>query len=419
MNISKKEKYLLIIVGLLGISALYYTFVYSKQSQKLSDMKSEKIKLQDKYDTEMNEIKSLDSRKDNMQSLYDELSSRTKGYYPTISQEKLIIELDKLLQESGLKGDITFNREKSAPIEKMNAPDKGELKDSLEFSSDFYNGKMSSEEKASLEEKAKNDEKNDNSSSTDSEKKESTSALSKQMKLSIKFTGSYGALKNFLLFLKGYDKKIVVPTIKINLKSETDLSGEMQLEFYGMSPLNDLAEEYLKWTIVNVYGKEAPFSKGAATGAYSSTLEEQSQKENKNDFAMILRSPTSDLPTLTMGKSNDESRLSYLYSDIDSLEDVTIELIEKDEKYYYKYKTSKDSYPKDDPLGKEFIPSSGNILIDILSEQRMGTSDVSGVKLKIVNNTSKEVNVTVRSDDSNKPRVTITSEGKTVNVTKK
>jgi type IV pilus assembly protein PilO len=420
MNISKKEKYLLIIVGALGISVLYYTFVYSNQIKKLDEIKTEKVKLKDEYDREMNEVKTLDNRKSSMKSLYEKLSSGTGGYYPTISQEKLIIELDKLLQENGLKGDITFNREKSTSVEKMEAPDNGGYKDSLELSSDFYNDKMDSDEKSKLEDKAKNNQQKDNSSSTNSDKKENTNALSKQMKLTIKFNGSYGALKSFLLSLEKYDKKIVVPTIKVNSKSETDITGEMQLEFYGISPLNDATEDYLKWTIVNVYGKEIPFSKASATGAYSNTLEEQGKKEDKNDFVMNLRAPSSDLPILTIGKANDETRLSYLYSDIEGIEDVTIELKEEDGKFYYKYKTPKDYYPKDDDsLGKEFTPSSDNILIDILSEQRMGTSDVSGVNLKIINNTSKEVNITIRNDDPTKPRVNTTSEGKSVNVTKK
>ena len=43
----------------------------------------------------------------------------------------------------------------------------------------------------------------------------------------------------------------------------------------------------------------------------------------------------------------------------------------------------------------------------------------SGIKLKVVNNTSKKVEIIVKDDDNSNPRVTVTSEGNTVNVTKK
>ncbi|MDB1955071.1 hypothetical protein [Clostridium tertium] len=54
-----------------------------------------------------------------------------------------------------------------------------------------------------------------------------------------------------------------------------------------------------------------------------------------------------------------------------------------------------------------------------MSEKRGESSDNSGIKLKVVNNTSKKVEIIVKDDDTSNPRVSVTSEGNTVNVTKK
>ena len=178
--------------------------------------------------------------------------------------------------------------------------------------------------------------------------------------------------------------------------------------------------EYLIWTLNNVYGKEVLFSNGAASGAYASTIEEQNNNEDINDFVMMIRSSLSELPTLTIGRANDETRESYIYSDNDKIEEVEISFDEASEKTYFKYKTSNSYYPKDTSSeGKEFKSKSEDIVLEIISEKRADTSDNSGINLKIINNTSKNIEIIIKDDDTSNPRVSVTSEGNIVNVTRK
>jgi len=194
----------------------------------------------------------------------------------------------------------------------------------------------------------------------------------------------------------------------------------MNLEFHAVPKLSDEDMEYLNWTLNNVYGKEILFSNGAASGAYGSTIEEQNTEEDINDFVMMVKSSLSELPTVTIGKAKDDTRESYIYSDNDKIENVEISLEEVSGKIYYKYKTSNSYYPKDNSIeGKEFTPKSEDIVLEIISEKRTEATDNSGIKLKVVNNTSKKVEIIVKDDDNSNPRVTVTSEGYTVNVTKK
>ncbi|MFR1835253.1 MAG: hypothetical protein ACLSXM_03380, partial [Turicibacter sanguinis] len=95
-----------------------------------------------------------------------------------------------------------------------------------------------------------------------------------------------------------------------------------------------------------------------------------------------------------------------------------ITLSQKEGVYYYRYETSEGSYPTTTDV-IEFIPSNGTIDFQIISEPRQAASDLSGVSLKVINHTDLVVNIEVQDDDSINPRISVLSEGFTVNVTKK
>ena len=194
----------------------------------------------------------------------------------------------------------------------------------------------------------------------------------------------------------------------------------MSLEFHAVPKLSGEDEAYLKWTLNNVYGKDILFSNGSASGAYSNTIEDQSVEADAKDFVMMVKSSLSELPTLTIGKAKDDLTESYIYSDNEKVEDVEITLDEVDGKTYFKYKTSNSYYPRENTSqGKEFTPKASDIVVEILSEKRNGSSDNSGINLKVINNTSKKVEIVIKDDDNTNPRVSVNSKGNTVNITKK
>jgi len=421
MNISKREKYLIGILGTVLICFGYYQFIYKTQVEKLSAKRDEKSKVEERYNEVTQAINSLDSKEENLKILKSTVLDKSKKLYPVIMQEKIIIELDKLLNDSGLKGNIAFSPIEAAPVEKFILPEITKPESSLKAIANEYSGDI---------EKTSDEVANNESANTATEGNEgqisqepsssSNEATSEQLKVAINFSGSYEALKKFISSIENYERKIVITNISISSKSQEELAGVMNLEFHAVPKLSDEDMEYLNWTLNNVYGKEILFSNGAASGAYSSTIEEQNTEEDINDFVMMVKSSLSELPTVTIGKAKDDTRESYIYSDNDKIENVEISLEEVSGKIYYKYKTSNSYYPKDNSIeGKEFTPKSENIVLEIISEKRTEATDNSGIKLKVVNNTSKKVEIIVKDDDNSNPRVTVTSEGNTVNVTKK
>lgn len=429
MQISKKEKYLLGILFTVLISVVYYQFIYVKQVEKLNVKKEEKVAIETRYNEVMESIKTLEVRKENLKVLHSSILDKSADFYPIILQENIILELDNLLTDSELKGNIAFSPIEVLPVEIMSSPRIEKPEGSMQSMVDKYNNNDFKPDETGNIESTEGTEENsaeevvDETNSDKVEAVETTEmsdATSEQLKVAINFTGTYDSLKKFILSVQEYERRVVITNISITPNSEEEVTGVMSIEFYAVPKLGEQDSEYLKWTMENVYGKEILFSSGAANGAYSSTLEEQGTEVNINDFVMMLRPTTSELPVLTLGKAKDSSRETYLYSDNAKVEDVDIEFKEDGEKIYYKYKTSKDYYPKNNTsIGKEFTTISKDIVIEITSEVRNETNDNSTVNLKVINNTSKNVNIIIKGDDNSNPRVSVLSEGNTVNVTKK
>src|SRR5471030_1371496 len=108
MKMSNKEKTMIYVLGSIIVGFLYYQFVYLSQVAQLEEKTRTQSEIKQKYDMAMSTIKSMDDKKINVKILNAKITEEVAPFYPTINQEKLIIELDKLLNDNGLKGNVTF-----------------------------------------------------------------------------------------------------------------------------------------------------------------------------------------------------------------------------------------------------------------------------------------------------------------------
>lgn len=411
MKISKREKFLLGLLVAVFITVVYYQFVFKLQVEKINERKIERDKKLDEFNEAVKTINNLDMTRLNFKVLNSNILDKSKSFYPVLLQEKIILELDKLLQSSGVEGNISFSPVEVSPVEQFIAPEVTKEESSLKSIVDEYNGLTN----------GKSISKDASNNLEENEKAEDSSGITtEQFKIAISFTSSYEGLKRFLDLVDDSNRNIAITNISITPTSSSNVSGTMNLEFYSVPKIGNEDMEYLKWTLENTYGKDIPFSDEAASGAYNSTVEQLSVDSDVNDFAIMVRATSSELPTLTMGKAKDSLRETYLYSDKPKIENVQIHFLEENGLLYYKYNTSDSFYPKTNTkLGKEFKSLSNDIVVEISSESRLGSNDNSGINLKVVNNTTKTVNIIIKNDDDTNPRVSVLSEGNTVNVTKK
>lgn len=431
MNISNKEKIMLCILGIMLVGFGYYNFVYTPQLAQIEEKSKEKADKENEYNTAMATINALEDRKSDIKILKAKITDCSEEFYPVISEEHIILELDKLLNDSGLTGSISFEPILSASVEKtekekINLPESSMQKDADKYAimnggsvnkktpvNNNENTNSSTNNENVVSESTINESNNNQSTSQNNEENKGKNTVH-YLKCSVNFKGTYENLETFLNTIAENEKKIVVNTISMGKDSLEGISGTMSLEIYAVPKIDDELESYLKWELNNTYGKMVPFSPGAATGVDTS-------KSETNDFVASVKSINSDLPTVIIGKSNDDERITYAYGDGNSVEDAEIILTQDGDKYYYKYKTSRGSYPKAyGGNGVQFVPVSDNsITLSVLSESRMNSDDKSGLKLKVINNTDKLVNVDISGDDKNNPRVTIDGDSNKVSVNQK
>lgn len=429
MNISNKEKIMLCILGIILVGFGYYNFVYTPQLNSIKEKSSQQSEIEEKYNTTIATINSLEDKKIDSKILKAKITNGSSAFYPVISEEHIIIELDKLLEDNNLKGGITFEPIVSAQVESTEKENLNLAESSIQGIVDKYSSidkdskeneittsNSTSQDTDSSQKSNKSNEignsNNSNAESTNqSEKKEKNTVH--YLKCAVNFEGTYDGLNKFLNTIGKNEKKIVVNSITLSQESLGGIKGTVNLEIYAIPKIEDELQRYLKWNLNNTYGKTVPFNTGAATGSVN-------VEKDTTDFIASIKSINSDLPTIMIGKANDSLRNTYAYADSNSKENVEMVLTQDGDKYYYKYKTSMDNFPVNyDGLGAEFIPASKNIVISVLSESRVTSNDLSEIKLKITNKTDRLVNVDISGEDKSNPRVSIDGDGSNISVNQK
>lgn len=415
MKVSKREKFLLGVLVLIIICTAYYKLVYERQYAKLQEIKQEESELNKKYNEMLSNINTITKNKSDIKILKDSIGSKSMLLYPKIYQDRIIIELNKLLNDAGIKGSLTFSEVTVSPIEAYFS----EVADPKEQPSLEQVVEESSKEKTKEDVEEKLEETKDlgEEQATKSDKGESTGNKVEQMKVSVSFNGTYKNVAKFVKLISEYERILAMPNINITASGNDEVSGTLDLEFYSIPKINPYEDsKYLKWTFDEEYGKENPFLEGSQSSMASRTSE-----GNNYVLIMALKGVNSDLPSLTLGKENDLTRESYIYNDENKKVDVEIQVNKEGGKYYIKYKTEKSSYPSD--YSKNGIElrnvDEENINIAIYSSKRIGIDDKVGANIKVINNANdKKVSLTIIDDDKTSPRVQITPEGKVEYVNK-
>lgn len=415
MKVSKREKFLLGVLVLIIICTAYYKLVYERQYAKLQEIKQEESELNKKYNEMLSNINTITNNKSDIKILKDSIGSKSMLLYPKIYQDRIIIELNKLLNNAGIKGSLTFSEVTVSPIEAYFS----EVADTKEQPSLEQVVEESSKEKTKEDvgEKLEETKELGEDQATKRDEGESTGNKVEQMKVSVSFNGTYKNVAKFVKLISEYERILAMPNINITASGNDEVSGTLDLEFYSIPKINPYEDsKYLKWTFDEEYGKENPFLEGSQSSMASRTSE-----GNNYVLIMALKGVNSDLPSLTLGKENDLTRESYIYNDENKKVDVEIEVNKEGGKYYIKYKTEKSSYPSD--YSKNGIElrnvDEENINIAIYSSKRIGIDDKVGANIKVINNANdKKVSLTIIDDDKTSPRVQITPEGKVEYVNK-
>ncbi|MDU1412358.1 MAG: hypothetical protein E6929_06035 [Clostridium sp.] len=402
MKLSKREKILVILLAFFLVGVAYYELVFIKQRERVENLKTKKESVEGTYNNMVTSIKNMEKNDTNIKICKESIEAKSMKLYPKLYQDKIIIEINDLLDKAEIKGSLSFSEVTVANIAKYfgEEAEKEEVK-----------GEPSLKEPADELRKLSDEDKDSNN--TDSNKGEKTdipveSLFVEQMQVGVDFTGSYENATKFIKLLSDYARLIALPNVALTSTGDDQVAGNVNLEFYSIPKFTDEDGKYLDWTLNNTYGKSNPFKSDSTVSTSS-----RGDEEKKYDFVMSVNGSNSDLPSMAMGKESDVTRDTYIYFDKNEKVDVDIEINEENGKYYVKYKTGNSSYPSNyNENGVEVNPGEGSIKIGVYSSSRLGAEDKVSVNINVTSNTtSKVTEIVVMDEDKSNPRVTVNTSG--------
>ncbi len=399
MKINKREKTLLFVLALGVVGFGYYKVVWDYQYNKLKDLKSKELKVKQEYNDDVKMVNSIEPNKEEINIFNSEIQNLTSGFYSNISQPNIILELNNLMNDTNVKGTMSFSEIKTMPVmdnqegDSSSKSENDENKNQIQGIVNDYNN---------ITDKKKNEDKKN--------KKQEEIYNLNQMTVSLSVNGTYDNVMKFMKSIEENPKHINILNFNLSAQTDGNVSANMNIQLVAIPKIDASKEEFT--TADEKYGKENPFSGASVVG--TGTIENELENSKvKNDFLMTVRPINSDFPTIVLGKSGDKDKKTYLNNDENSVSNIEMYISGDNGKYYYKYKVEGKSYPtKFEGNGEEFKPNGNDINFEIFSEKRVNKDDKSGANIKIVNSSDKEVNLIINKDDEKSPRVNVTTDGK-------
>ncbi|MBK5240154.1 hypothetical protein [Clostridium sp.] len=252
MKVTKREQILIgaLLLMLLGYS--YYNFIYTKQDQKITELKASRDEYSQKWEQGKAKIASQDKRKEQYSTLNTKISKVTDMLFPSIEQEEIIVVLDKMIKESNLQAETLEFSEVSRENTAVDTSKTAKVEDDSKNATNEIDKLVSDFNGTTVK-----DGTSENTNITNS-----NVIGAYKMQVTFKFSGSYDELMNFIEKVEDYDKKVIINSIYLLEAEGSDLSGTIILDFYGVPKLNDNYE--FDWDYKAPSGIGNPFL-GAST----------------------------------------------------------------------------------------------------------------------------------------------------------
>lgn len=366
MNISEKDKKLLIYFGMFLIGFVYFYVFFNKDISKIKSLKSEKKDVSQQLDIIENKVKTFNDNKNN----YDEIK---RGYVdisrkmPANQDEKFcIMDIKNISSKyAGAATDFGLSKKEAVPFEK------------------------------------------------DEKKIEKFYSMGSKLNLQM----DYGSLKELIKNGEEYDVLYSIENLSLSPSENGKVNSSFDIKFYSY---DDNKAPLREWEDIPIgTGKENIFlynSPSKISPKVSTNIEDEMAKADENkDFLVLLdtlNAPTGNVTIEKSGKGID------IFGKNKAVENAYINLEGKDGKYSYSMSTEGNSYPKDE--GKEaFEPKTDNIIIMVSSLQRKYSEDKNVIMINICNKTDKKVLVYITNEDEKMPRAMVTKDGEGIYVYKK
>ncbi len=453
MNLSQRDKKLLILLAIVAFLAIYIKFLFLPKLDSINDLNSQITTLDDAYSVNMNYKAMVNSIDSEIKIITQRLNDLRQIYPPNINCEELLVLIKQVSDDSGINlSSISFTPIQVAKFDNdTGTPSEGQLQTSMP-ASDLGNQlveQKSQQVTNTIEDKIAY---YFNMLGLVPEKNSTGAAIAIPdgtgycVAVKLRATGTNSQIKKFFDLLNKLDNKAYCKDVDIQYgageitenigkpldKLDIKLNLTASIEFYGIMD-SGAGEYYLlpngKWFpspasgTTNIFQPSLEYIIGIATGKYNqSGRVNQSNNSSTNtdlkyDFSIVSSSFGGGYPpSVSISCNTVVDKQKYqnpiAYGDNEGVEDVELFIEQKNGKFYCKFKTNHESYPdKQYNELMEFIPNDREIVLTIVSAERASKEDTAGVNVSIINNTKLKLKYKVINDNSENPRVKI---GKTV-----
>ncbi len=382
MKLTERDKKLLLILAIVAILCLPYFFVI----QPLLDKNSQLVKEISELQSEVNyqeQLAMMESEYETGAQQMADKSSQILARFPSdLPQEASILFIHNTeqmiplsLYQVSFGDDVAAQLTSDAEAEQIDAveEDMGEQTDDAVIQDNTQETKLAG------------------------------GLTGMQTETKLAFDAGYQQFKDFLKYILDYNDRMVITELEASYSAEMDkVDGSFTLAQYalkadGRNSVSVLEPNMIQGT-TNVFKQ--------ASGSFDESMSEESAA----DFFVLLNQPDADVDSLVIGQSNDVTEASYFVSSKNAKQSVTVTFTGEMGEYNANYKIGKSSYSKS---GIDFT-KEGNIVLQIISSQRLDEGDKVAIDLNLVNDTDAILDVKIQNDDTEDPRVNI--KGKTGNI---
>ncbi len=405
MKLSTREK---LMVTILGVAALTYgaaTYLVGPQYDRTLAAHATRAETKQK----LSEYQQMVDPNNPVFFEYKKMDNKVKDvsalFFPELKQDKIITVLESCFISAGVTPktiDFKDGTETAVnPTDTQSVAVTQPMITQLNQIKDGYNGKVAQAPAV------------DPNAAAPAPVDPTQNAKPVQLKATIIFESSYEAVSKFIMALEGYPRRIVINNVESIAGTTGGLSTTVEITFMAIPKLHDQDGDFNEWLLANVYGKSNPFTPFSGYVAPSMpsvatpVAAAASSTAVKSDIFMLLSSAHADTTSVLVGRSTDKTRNTYVYADGPGFENVICEFTEADGRYFYKYRTQNDSYPKNYQESVEFKPVGSSIGLDIFSSKRVVSDDKCGANITLINKTKRNLVVTIRKDDAKMPRAKI------------
>lgn len=278
MKLTFREKIMLMVLGGIAVIALFYYFLVTPQLDKLVQLGVERQAVRQEVQRVEAQIASMDSIKQQYETLNTRIAEKTTRFFPTILQDKLITVLQDLLDRTAVKAEgANFALLEAVPLEtpktehEKQSPAGQLVTQYQQLNGNTAGAKTQQEKEPAAQETQQTQETQDAQTGQTAQEAQNTQtqtlaqtqeplSLDQGLTVTIQFTASYEQLMSFIKSLEALDRTILVKNLSVTKTEDGTLNGTILVDFYALPKITEQDETYFQWSYNDLYGKGDPFN---------------------------------------------------------------------------------------------------------------------------------------------------------------